>query len=327
MLRKKLLVTGGSGFIGSEVVHLGLQSGLEILNLDFRAPNIPEHAPYWSNVDVRTAADVEREVSRFEPQYILHMASDIDVTLKSLDQYRTTTQGTANVLAAAARLPGLERLVHVSTQFVVTPGLAPSSETDFRPYTLYGEAKALSEKLVRQTELPFLIARPTIIWGPRHPTFHQQILAYIASRAYLHPRMARPILRCYGYVENTAAQMLSLLAVPMTSRRVFYLGDATINYDTWVDGFSIAFTGKPARRIPSTALHALAYAGSAMKQLGLPAPIDLGRYFRMTTSSEIDLSSTFAVSGTPRVSREVGLVRTVEWLRELDPARFGPRSL
>ena len=325
MSPQKLLVTGGSGFIGSEVVKIALERGFAIRNLDFRPPNLAEHAPYWSNIDVREAADVDREITQFDPKYILHLASDIDVTLKTLDEYRTTTQGTANVLAAAAKLPQLARLVHVSTQFVVTPGVSPSSETDFKPYTLYGEAKAVSEKLVRQTDLPFLIARPTIIWGPRHPTFHQQILAYIASRAYLHPHMSRPIMRCYGYVENTAAQMISLLETPITSRRVFYLGDETINYDLWVDGFSIAFTGKPARRIPAAVLHALAYAGSAMKQLGLPAPIDLGRYFRMTTSSEIDLASTFAMAGAPRVPYEIGLQRTLAWLQALDPARFsGP---
>src|SRR5208283_6137943 len=148
------------------------------------------------------------------------------------------------------------------TQFVVTPGQTPKSETDFKPYTLYGEAKAVSERLVRASSLPWLIVRPTIIWGPRHPSFHDQIWAFIANRAYLHPSAATPIMRCYGYVGNTADQILAFLDADPKQRRVFYLGDGTINYDTWVDGFAEAITGKKARRIPQSLLLVFARLGS-----------------------------------------------------------------
>jgi nucleoside-diphosphate-sugar epimerase len=81
----KLLVTGGSGFIGSEVVKRAHQRGFQIKNLDFRPPSFSEHRPFWVDVDVREKDDVDREITSFDPDFILHMASDIDVTLKTID--------------------------------------------------------------------------------------------------------------------------------------------------------------------------------------------------------------------------------------------------
>jgi nucleoside-diphosphate-sugar epimerase len=315
MAKTRLVVTGGSGFIGTEVVKRAQQLGFEIKNLDFKPPHLIEHQSFWANVDVRDPGHVESEILSFDPNLIVHLASDVTVTLKTLDEYRTTTFGTSNVITAAGKLTSLRRILHVSTQFVVKPGITPKSETHFEPYTLYGEAKAFSEKLVRQSTLPWLIVRPTIIWGPRHPSFHQQIWAYIASRAYLHPYSSKPIMRCYGYVGNTADQILALLDANPQQRRVFYLGDSVLNYDTWVDSFAQALTGKKARRIPDWLLYPLAGLGSGINRLGFSAPIDLGRYFRMTTSSAIDLTPTFEVVGKPTISFEDGVRETIKWLQ------------
>ena len=125
-------------------------------------------------------------------------------------------------------------------------------------------------------------------------------------------------MRCYGYVRNTAAQLVSFGEADLSniSSKVFYLGDATINQDLWVDGFSIAFTGKRARRAPKQALLALALAGASLKKVGIPFPMDMGRYFRMTTSSDIDLSETFSIVGRPTITMQNGVDETVRWLKE-----------
>jgi hypothetical protein len=63
-----------------------------------------------------------------------------------------------------------------------------------------------------------------------------------------------------------------------------------------------------------------------MNTVGLAAPINLGRYFRMTTSSAIDLRSTFAIAGEPKIAFDQGLRETVAWLQALDPVRFTRRG-
>ena len=128
------------------------------------------------------------------------------------------------------------------------------------------------------------------------------------------------MVRAYGYVTNTAEQILALALSGEGSgeRRVFYAGDATIDNDQWADAFALEMTGKRARRVPVWLLNAMGKAGDAMKHLKLPAPIDSGRAFRMSTSSAIDLAPTLAVTGPPRVPFEQGVRETMVWLR--DPA-------
>ena len=137
-----LLLTGGSGFIGSEVARIASSQGFDIVNLDFKPPSDPAGRAWWRNVDIRDAGAVADAIAAASPAQIIHLASDIDVNLKELSDYRTTVEGTRNVIAAAERLPALERFVHVSTQYVVRPGSLPKSETDYLPYTVYGQAKA-----------------------------------------------------------------------------------------------------------------------------------------------------------------------------------------
>jgi len=43
----KLLITGGSGFIGTNYVDYALTKGCEVLNIDIKSPSKKEHDPYW----------------------------------------------------------------------------------------------------------------------------------------------------------------------------------------------------------------------------------------------------------------------------------------
>lgn len=315
----KILLTGGSGFIGSEVVKLALAKGYLVRNLDFKAPEPHLHS-CWRSIDIRKYEDLDRETQEFQPDYMLHLASDIDVTISNLAGFETTINGTRNVLAVAKNIPSLRRFVHTSTQFVVRPGKMISSEREYLPYTLYGEAKAQTERLVWSADLNsnWCIVRPTIIWGPRHPSFGQEIFRYIASRKYLHPKARNPIVRTFGYVRNTAEQMLKLLEHPnQRSERVYYLGDENLDYDRWVDAFSVGLCGRPARRIPIQLLRALGWAGDLIDVIGVKSPIDSGRVFRMSTSSKIDLTNTLDLTGQPRVSFDVGVKETLDWLQSL----------
>lgn len=318
MTSERIVVTGGSGFIGSELISILLAAGHDIINLDFKPPRVAAHVPLHRPCDVRDRDAVMRLITEHQPTVIFHLASDIDVNLKTLSEYKTTIDGTRNVLSAAEALPGLRRLIHTSTQFVVRPGIVPRSETELVPYTIYGEAKAETERLVRASALKdWVIVRPAIIWGPNHPSFRDAIWKYIKNGKYLHPASRKGIFRTYGFVRNTASQMAGFLSADLstTPKRVFYLGDAVINQDIWADAFATRLTGRKARRIPQGLLMALGIAGEGLKRLGLRAPIDWGRYFRMTSQMPVDLESTIAIVGRPPISFDDAVKETVLWLR------------
>ena len=330
MKNARVLVTGGSGFIGSEAVALLLKKGAEVANIDIKPPTWPQQHPYWRPCDIRDAENVQRIAAGFDPHYVLHLASDIDVTLTRIEDYRTTIDGTRNVAVAAREAAQLRRFIHISTQYVVTPGIRPKDETDFHPHTVYGEAKARSEAIVRSSGIgDWLILRPTTIWGPRHPKFSEAIWKYLANGCYLHPSATKPILKCYGYVRNTAEQMIAFLDADLskTSKRVFYLSDGPIDQDHWMDGFACAFTGRPAKRVPKQVLWVLGTVGEILKAIGIRFPMDMGRYFRMTTPAEVDMEPTFEMVGQPSIPLAQGIKETIVWLETASPELFVHRQV
>ncbi len=52
MENMRLLVTGGSGFIGTNLMANFIAKGVELINLDWNPPLNPEHAPYWKPCDI-----------------------------------------------------------------------------------------------------------------------------------------------------------------------------------------------------------------------------------------------------------------------------------
>lgn len=307
-------------------MSIALSQGYDVKNVDIRRPQFPQHEAYWSNIDVRSGRQLRDAIVAFRPERILHLASDTDVNLRRIDDYKTTIEGTKNVVEAAKQLPNLECFVHISTQYVVKPGVRPLSDKWLQPYTLYGEAKAETERIIWGNEIraPWVILRPSIIWGPRHPSFANAIWKYIANGRYRHPGAGMPIVRCYGYVKNTADQMMAFvnLANESSTRRVYYLGDECMNYDRWADAFAERLTGRPARRMSRRLLFMLGVAGQGAKTVGARVPFDMGRYFRMTTNAEVDLAPTFELVGSPKIPFEQGLEDTIEWLVATYPDRY-----
>lgn len=317
----RYFVTGGSGFIGRELVALILAGGDDARIFDIAPPGEGAHRDCWIEGDVRDRTALRDALAGYDPHYIFHLASDTDVSISDLRQFTTTLEGTANVIDLARELPSVRRFTHVSTQFVVRPGVQPLDEHHLEPYTVYGSAKAETERMMWAADLPmpWLIVRPTIVWGPHHPSFADHIFKQIRKRRYLHPRGATPIVRAFGFVSNVARQMLILgtLSAPATNKHVFYLGDGAIDYDLWADAFAVGLTGRCARRIPVSLLTLMGRLGDGLKRMSIRFPLDSGRAFRMSTSSRIDLDDTLTITGPPAVSFDEGVRETLAWLYDM----------
>jgi nucleoside-diphosphate-sugar epimerase len=314
----KIFVTGGSGFIGSAVVAELVNRGIELVNFDSKPPLRPEHIDLWRRGDLADVADMVVAMREFGANAVIHLAARADISSKNWSDFASIHKGTENLLEAIDAYGGIERVANVSTQLVIGPGYEPRSLLDFRPYTIYGEAKAYAEAALLQWDSPvhWFTVRPANIWGPDHPFGREAIWKYINSGAYMHPTGA-PVYRTYGYVDNTADQIIQLLMTSpeRTGRRVFYVSDHVFDSGKWAEAFSLALIGRPPRRVPVLLFKALGKGGDIARRVGLPSPIDSGRVLRLTQSYGVPLEPTLDLTGTPRVSFEEGVERTVAWLR------------
>lgn len=320
---KRVIVTGGSGFIGTHLVSLLVKQGHQVVNLDKAQPLNPEQKQLHRQADILDAAAVRAEFDRFHPQWLFHLAArtDCDETTTVKAGYGVNTIGTANVLAAAANA-SLERALITSSQYVCRPGHTPADDQDYCPHTVYGWSKVETERATRGAGLkcPWVMVRPTNIWGPWHLRYRRQVWHAIQRGFYLHPGGA-PVIRSYGYVGNVVSQMLGLMEADTAkiNGKIFYVGDAPRDLLDWVNGFSFALRNRPVMVIPRPLLRTVAFAGDVIgKVRGREFLIHSSRFRSMITSDQAPMSATFELLGRNPFSLEQAVGATVEWLRSYD---------
>jgi nucleoside-diphosphate-sugar epimerase len=322
MVENRLLVTGGSGFIGSNFIDEALQKGgYQILNLDITTPKEESHVGLYRHCDLLDREALQSHFFDFQPNLVVHLGGRTDMFGMAMDDYAANHIGTEHVIGAIQAVSSVQHAVFTSSQFVVGPGLLPTHDEDYRPHTLYGESKVLSEKAVRNAQLScaWTIIRPTNIWGRRHPRYPTEFWRVLKQGRYLHPG-GYNVTRCYGYVGNVVDQVLTILknSDGKLDRKTFYVGDAPIDLFDWTNAFSLELTGRPVRVVPSMLLKGIAKFGDLMIFAGGSFPLFSSRFRSMTESYVTPMDPTFNALGTPRISMEKGVRETVEWLRSVD---------
>ncbi|KHL96008.1 spore coat protein [Paenibacillus sp. IHB B 3415] len=202
MSRKKLLITGGAGFIGGNFVQyiVDKYSDYDVYNLDLLtyAGDLTKHKQiedrdnyHFIRADI---ADRDAIMSLFEQErfdYVVHFAAESHVDRSITDPaifVRTNVMGT-QVLLDASRTIGVAKFVHVSTDEVYgeldfDPTVFFTEETPLQPNSPYSASKASSDLLVRAYHetfgLPMNITRCSNNYGPYH--FPEKLIPLTISK-------------------------------------------------------------------------------------------------------------------------------------------------
>ena len=325
MEKDRILITGGSGFIGTNLVEYLLRRDLTIMNMDCRRPLNREHDGCWVQGDILDADSLERIFSEYHPTHVIHMAARTDLDeKKSLDGYRANIQGTENVLRCVSKTSSVQRAMITSSMLVCRLGHVPATDYDYSPSNLYGESKVLTEQITRSFGLSctWLITRPTTIWGPWSLRYRDELFAVLAKGRYFHPGN-KPVIKTYGYAGNVAHQIYRLLELPadIVHRKTFYLGDHPMELRAWVDKFSEGLRGKKVKTGPVWLFHGAASVGDLLASIGVTFPLTTFRLMNMMTSQVLDVGKTIEITGQPPYTMVEGVCRTIEWLRKNREAR------
>jgi nucleoside-diphosphate-sugar epimerase len=165
----RILVTGGSGFLGINLIRFLLEKGHEIVSIDLLPFDYPDCCERIEAVvgDIRDRAAVARVMRGVHT--VVHCAAALPLYSRE-DIFSTDVEGTRNILDAALAA-GAERVIHISSTAVYgVPDHHPLFENDpLIGVGPYGEAKIAAEGLCveyRKKGLCVPILRPKSFVGP-----------------------------------------------------------------------------------------------------------------------------------------------------------------
>jgi UDP-glucose 4-epimerase len=169
----RAVVTGGAGFVGSHLVDRLAAEGYAVLVVDDLSSGTARNLPSATRIERLDVAtdDLESVLRGWRPRVVFHLAAQASVPASMNDPLRdldVNVIGTHRV-GEAARNADADRLVFVSSGGAVYGETRrPATErTSPAPASYYGVHKLAAEGHVALAGLPYAIARPSNIYGPR----------------------------------------------------------------------------------------------------------------------------------------------------------------
>jgi dTDP-glucose 4,6-dehydratase len=251
-----ILVTGGSGFIGSALVrHLVLERGMRVLNLDsltyaanpLSLRDLDGHSAYTQvQADIADRAAVDAAFAQAQPDAVIHLAAEshVDRSIESPGDFiRTNVTGTFILLEAARAywqsLPeprrSAFRFLHVSTDEVfgsLGPTGAFSEDSPYAPNSPYAASKASADHLARAWHvtygMPVIVSNCSNNYGPRQ--FPEKLIPLMILNAVQGKKL--PIygdglqIRDWLYVDDHARALADIVTRAQPGSRYMIGGDA-----------------------------------------------------------------------------------------------------
>jgi dTDP-4-dehydrorhamnose reductase len=217
---RRLLITGGSGYLGSQLVKAA--EGWDVCATYHSRPFTPIRGAALP-LDLRDADAAQAVVAETRPFAVIHTAcSNRD------PENVSAIVPAARALAAAARDSGA-RLIHVSTDLVFDGEHAPyADEARPDPITDYGRAKAEAERIVAEWYPPALVVRPSLIWS-LDPLDRQTGWLVDGARRGARVTLFADEYRCPVHVLDLCAALLELAARPDVSGPMNLVGPQSLS--------------------------------------------------------------------------------------------------
>lgn len=315
---KRILVTGGSGFIGTNLIDGLINEEYEILNLDVNPPCKITHEKYYQNINILNFEGLKAKVDEFKPDLVVHLAAVTDLDGTDMDYYATNTVGTQNVINAASSSNSIKRVIFTSSMYVCQPGFIPTDYETYKPHTVYGQSKVEGELLVKNIPNPtfeWVIVRPTSIWGPWFKVPYIDFFNIVYQGKYFD--FGRNCTKTYGFVENTVYQIKKLMTLNNVNQQTFYLGDKpATQINEWANEISVEMGKNKIKKIPFPVIKVTSWVGDILKVFKIKFPITSFRLQNMTTDNILPLDNLYAVAGQPPCTRIEGVAKTVKWLEQ-----------
>jgi nucleoside-diphosphate-sugar epimerase len=208
-----ILITGGTGFIGRHLANILPKWGHSVRCLVRKRSNInllknTKVDIYYGDLLVKES--LGRAFEKIDLVY--HLAGEVYSRKKS-DYYKGNVLATNNLLEIC-EAKGIQRMVYMSSVGVykpVTTKTLLTEESECEPITFYGKTKLLAEELIKKSNLPSVIIRAPVVYGPTQPPVLNKFFSDALNKKKVYVIGDGDNLRSLCFVDNLV-EGLKLLA-------------------------------------------------------------------------------------------------------------------
>lgn len=316
----KILITGGSGFIGSNLVSYLSEKDHDVINFDIKEPRNKKFINKWIKGDILDKSKLLDCFTNFNPDYVIHLAARTDLDeKKAINGYAANIEGVDNIVNIINDFPNIKRTIYASSRMVCRIDYVPDSFNDFCPPNLYGESKVIGEKIViEKANHDFVIVRPTSIWGPFFEIPYRTFFDTVRKGLFFIPKKHNP-KKSFGYIGNTIFQIEKMLFASRENlEQHYYLTDyPALELKEWADMISMEFNNKTTTEISTIPLTIFAKVGDFLQKIGWKnPPLTTFRLNNLITNMVYDTLKLEKLCGELPYSLKEGVTTTTEWMKK-----------
>jgi len=325
---QNILITGASGFVGSFLVEEALKRGLQVyagVRKTSSRKYLQDSRIQFLELDFNNLDQVNFQLKSIKFDYVIHNAGVVKVDKKE-DFFKYNTKLTTDFATALIKLqPDLKKFIYISSAAAYGPadnlakGFVEESDTP-TPIDTYGESKLAAEKWLKtNTNFPYLIFRPTGVYGPRETEIFTFFKAFNQG---LEGHIGRtPQKMAFIYVKDLAKIVLAGTLSDKTQKS-YFVSDGNA-YPTQDLGKYAAkyLEKKPLLKIniPIGVVSVIARIGEGIGRLTGKMPVLNKEKVKILKAKnwQVDiapLQNDFNFA--PAYDLETGLMETIQWYKE-----------
>ena len=323
-----ILITGASGFIGSFIVEEALRRNFEVWAAVRKSSShqfLTDERIHFIELNLSSEEALRQQLAGHRFDYVVH-AAGVTKCLDKQDFFRINTEGTKHLVRAllALQMP-LRRFVYISSLSIMgaireQQPYEEIRESDTpRPNTAYGESKLQAEQWLDTQPIPYIILRPTGVYGPRERDYFM-----IAKSIQAHTDFAVGFQQqdiTFVYVTDVVQAVFLALEKGKTGRR-YFLSDGEVYQSAAFSNYIRRELGNPwwiRITAPIWLLRVITFVGEYVGRLtGKVTALNNDKYYIMRQRNwRCDITPARQELGyEPQVKLEEGVRRSIKWYRD-----------
>ena len=324
----KILITGASGFIGSFIVEEALRRGWETWAAMRRSSSrqfLQDERIHFIELNLSNEQQLTEQLRGHEFDYVVH-AAGVTKCIDQADFRRINTEGTQHLVRAliALGMP-LRRFVFVSSLSVFgaireQQPYEEIRETDTpQPNTAYGRSKLEAEQWLEGVNIPYVILRPTGVYGPRERDYF-----LMAKSIKQHSDFAVGYKRqdiTFVYVDDVVQAVFLACEKGQTGRK-YFLSDGQVYQSSTFSDLIREELGHPwwiRITAPIWVLRVVTFVGDLIGRMtGKISALNNDKYHILRQRNwRCDIEPARRELGyEPRVQLAEGVRRTIRWYKD-----------